>query len=239
MEHLAKMSEELKTYLTPRIIVSWLRQSDYGAINVPEDCPLKSLSKSGYGYSGVSNIQGCDYSFHNSPEEHVAAVISVALDYNIAPVEVKDVDLARLAKTIDLLVNNMSKSAPKAPANQFEHMETGQAIQPEEPIQPVPTQPATNKTNKTKSFKIPKTPGAKPKPNTQKPLKITKAESQKNCEICGQKMFLNEVFTGCTCFRPLAKNCKAIPDKNGFTITFDTEWDEDSVLSLIGAFKNG
>jgi hypothetical protein len=104
MEALAKASEELGDYLNPRIIVGWLRQTDYGDIEIPNGCQLSNLSKNGYGYSGVGSIEGIDYSFQNASEEHVTAVIAVASKQDIKPVEVKDVDLARLAKTIDLLL---------------------------------------------------------------------------------------------------------------------------------------
>ena len=236
MENLAKASKELESYISPRIIVSWLRHADYGQVKVPDQCPLDSLNKTGYGYSGNANIDGVDYSFSNSPEEHVAAVITIALGKSIEPVEIKDIDLARLAKTIDLLC----KAAPKAPANQYEHTVTAQAIQPEEPKQPVLNQPATNKTknNVTKpKSKIPKIPGVKPV--IQKPIKITKSESKKKCDVCGQQMFLNDVFVGCICFSPLAKNCKCTVDKDNITIAFDEDWDEDSVLALVGALKDG
>jgi hypothetical protein len=237
MQNLAKASVELESYLSPRIIVGWLRHSLYGRIVVPTECPLTKLNKSGYGYSGATNIDGVDYSFSNSSEEHVAAVITIALGKSVEPVDVKDIDLARLAKTIDLLC----KAAPKAPANQYQHTVTAQPLQPEEPKQPDLNQPATNKTknNITKPIKskIPKIPGVRPL--VQKPIKITKSESLKKCDVCGQQMFLDNVFVGCICFSPLAKNCKCTVDKDNITITFDEEWDDDSVLALVGVLKDG
>lgn len=239
MQNLAKASVELESYLSPRIIVSWLRHSGYGQIKVPDKCPLGSLNKSGYGYSGNANIDGVDYSFSNSQEEHVAAVITIALGKSIEPVEIKDIDLARLARTIDLLC----KAAPKAPANNYEHTVTAQPLQPEEPKQPDLNQTATNKTKnnalskKPKAPKIPKIPGVKPL--VQKPIKITKSESLKKCDVCGQQMFLDNVFVGCICFSPLAKNCKCTVDKDNITIAFDDEWDDEAVMALVGALKDG
>jgi hypothetical protein len=241
MEALSKASEELGNYLTPRIIVGWLRQTDYGDVEIPDGCPLSKLSKNGYGYFGVGSIEGVDYSFQNASEEHVTAVIAVASKQEIKPVEVKDVDLARLAKTIDLLLsaNKLHKAIPKAPANQYERTQTASNLQPEEPIQPEAVQPARNK---TKSNKIPQIPGLKkPKPLdiVQKPLKVTKSEATKSCDVCGQRMFLDDIFVGCTCFKPLAKNVKTSVVQNDLLLTFDSDWDQDSVLALIGSLKDG
>jgi hypothetical protein len=228
MQHLAKASEVFEAYLLPRVIVGWLRSSAYGDINIPAECPMTALQKTGYGYSGSADFGGLEYSFSNAPEEHVAAVITVALGKSIESVDVRDIDLARLAKTIDMLC----KAAPKAPANQFEHQEVASAIQPEGPISPVLTQPAQNK----KVAKTPKIPRLK---SSKKSLKITKTESGNTCQVCGHKLFENGVFVGCVCFGPLAKNCKTLQDKSGFTIVLGGECDEDAYLSLIGVFKNG
>jgi hypothetical protein len=233
MMQLAKTSKELGAYLTPRIIVSWLRQSEYGAMPIPAGCPLTSLTKNGYGYSGTSNILGQDYSFKNSSEEHIAAVIAVASNQKIEPVEVKDVDLARLAKTIDLLC----KIALKAPNDQHERTQTASNIQPEEPIQPVLKQPAQNQTKTPVKSRIPKI--KKPLVNIQKPLKVTKSESESLCLVCGGKMFQKGIFVGCTCFKPMAKSVKTSVSGGGYLLTFDDEWDMDAHLALIGALKRG
>ena len=227
MESLSKASEELHSYLEPRIIVSWLRQSDYGDISLHPDCPIQKLNKSGYGYSGIANIDSFDYTFSNSSEEHIAAIVSVALGKSVNVVEVKDIDLAKLAKTIDLLIKAQIKSS------QFIHTKPADNIQPEQRIQPDTDQPSLDEAEgKSKKLTIPKV--------TKKPLKITKSESRKSCEVCGLQMFKNDVFVGCTCFNTLAKNTKTtIINKDTLMLSFDPEWDDDAVLALIGALKNG
>jgi hypothetical protein len=231
---LAKASKDLGYYMTPRIIVSWLRQSPYGEFSVPIGCPLNTLVKNGYGYSGTATIQGLDYSFKHSQEEHVAAIIAVASNHKIEPVEVKDVDLARLAKTIDLLV----KSATKRPANQFEHQVPASNLQPEEPIQPVPTQPTRNQTRSPVKSKIPKLK-KKPLLNAVKPLKVTKSEASSDCPVCGQKMFSQGRFVGCICFAPMAKSVKTDVVVGGYLLTFDEDWDQDAHLALMEILKRG
>lgn len=227
MQNLAKASPELESYLSPRIIVSWLRHSNYGEIGVPAACPLKALLKGGYGYSGSTNIEGIDYTFSNSSEEHVAAVITVALGVPVTQVDMKDVNLAKLAKTIDLLC----KAAPKAPVGRIEHAEPTKPIKQEEPEPPTPAQPKTNKLLKPPS-KIPCL-----KPTLQKPLKITKSETLTRCDICGEALFLNGEFVSCVCFKPLAKHCKSTANGDSVTLTFDDEWDSEAYLTLVGILK--
>ena len=232
MESLAKTSEELAAYIPPRVIVGWLRQLDYGDVELPKESLLKTLSKNGYGFSGSYEIEGEIYSFNNTVEEHVAAIVAVASNSIVKSVDIKEIDLAKLAKTIDLLIGNeLKKAAPKAPANQFEHQVNAQNLQPEGPVQPEKTQPA-------KQLKIPSI--KKPKKEVQNPLTLTRSESKRICNACGQRMFDGNVFVGCICFKPLAKNAKTtFVDEKHLTITFDEEWDQDSVLSLIEVIKNG
>jgi hypothetical protein len=355
-----------------------LRQLDYGPVSQIENCPIQNLAKSGYGYSGSANIEGLDYSFSNSTEEYVAAVVAVASGNVIKPVEVKDVDLAKLAKTIDLLV----KAQKKGLANQYEHMQSAQNQQPIEPVQPTAVQPAQNQTKGADGkVRVPKIPSIKkplqkmalihndpnkpmtvyrvqnnkgegpykanhptnqfdvsrtlmmlPEKNTpypdedysfqerhemdqaphrygfdsvkgaedwfggeglsnlarfgyslvpvkaskvyrgktgkqivfvphssetalnmaksdwpmsvekdkiQKPLKITKSESQKPCGVCGQKMFSNDKFTGCVCFSPMAKSVKVAVGNDNLTLSFSEDWDDEAYLALIGVLKRG
>ena len=184
MEAFVKSSESLGSYVFPRIVVSWLRQSNYGEIKTPSLCPLSKLTKSGYGYSGVADIDGFSYSFDNSAEEHVAAIVAVASNQKIDVTNTKDIDLAKLAKSIDALV----KMAPKAPANQYEHTSAASNIQPDEPIAPTATEPNRVQTKSKKTLRIPKL--KRPFDLAPKPLKITKSESQKNVEFVGKKCLI-------------------------------------------------
>jgi hypothetical protein len=52
-------------------------------------------------------------------------------------------------------------------------------------------------------------------------------------------MFLNDTFVGCTCFKPLAKNVKTAVVQNDLLLTFDSDWDSEAYLALIGNLKNG
>lgn len=224
LESLSKSSENIASYLTPRIVVSWLRQEDYGQLQVPQGCPLQKLAKSGYGYSGATNIGGLDYNFENVAEEHIAAIITVASGQEIQQTETKDIDLAKLAKTIDLLV--------KAQKIQYERTQNAQYLEPEQPIEPEATQP-----KQTTKPALPKVPQI-PKITRKRKLTVQKSEAQKPCQLCGKKMFTNTQFTGCTCFSPLAKSVSTASSPLSYTLTFSEDIDEDALLALIGALKH-
>jgi len=178
MENLSKASEEMLAYISPRVIVGWLRHCNYGTVTIPQTCPLKTLVKSGYGYTGTADIEDVEYQFQYVPEEHVAAVLSIATGTVTKSVSTRDIDLAKLAKTIDLLI----KAQKGTPPNQYEHTEVASNIQPDQPIQPVLTQPAKNQTKAALSkLKIPKPLNkmALIYNNPQKPMTVYRVQNEK------------------------------------------------------------
>jgi len=226
MESLAKSSTDLASYITPRVIVSWLRQSKYGTINLPKSCPIQSLEKTGYGFNGEALVKGLSYSFNKATEEQIAAIISVATDSNVHDVDFKDVNLARLAKTIDALV--------KVQINQYEHTEVAKPLEPLTPQEP--TQPNNNPTKTAK----PQDPRIKTSriPRIKKKITIAKSDTNKICQLCQQKMFTANQFTGCSCFKPLAKNIISTVTDSSVVLSFSEDLDNDAVLTIISVLKN-
>lgn len=209
------LKTELGPYLTPRIIVGWLRSNKLGTINVPDCCPLQELSKSINGYNGSAKFSELDYNFNNADEKHVAAVIAVSLNQKISTNLPRDIDLARLAKTIDALIKIQKK-----PDN-LTH-DTTTVAEPIEQTPPIPTQPA-NQPQVQKRRTIPKIPA----------LKLSESNSQNLCKTCGEKSFINSKYTGCYCFKPLAKSVKTIKITNGYKLLLGQAWDDDAVLALM------
>jgi hypothetical protein len=238
MQRLVKASADLEGFLSPRVVVGWLRHVDYGDVEIPPGCPLATLKKTGHGFNGSTTIQGLDYIFEHSTEEHVAAVVALAVDAKPVVAATRDVDLAKLAKTVDLLI----KAAIKTPPDQHERTRVASNIEAEQPVepvavQPVAVQPAQNQRKTAKpGLKIPKVGQKIPKP---KPLMVTKSEMSRKCDICGCGMFKNDTFVGCPCFSPLAKSCKSEVATDGVVLKFGPDWDTDAYLTLIGALKNG
>jgi hypothetical protein len=228
MKSLTKSSPDLEAYITPRVVVSWLRQSGYGQIHLPNVCPLQTLEKTGYGFNGKAVVMDLNYSFTNATEEQIAAIISVATETNVQNVDLKDVNLARLAKTIDALVKAQIKQ-------QYEHTEVAKPLEPLTPQKP--TQPNNDQIEPAKTsdprIKIPKIPKVK-----KKTLVINKSETNKSCELCKQKLFTNHQFVGCSCFKTLAKNIDTTINNNSITLSFSEELDPDAILTIINVVKN-
>lgn len=234
MSALEKSCDDLSGYITPRVIVGWLRQSDYGDVSLPDGCCISKLEKSGYGYSGQSKIQDQDYEFKYASEEHVAAIITTACGQTLSKCSTKDLDLAKLAKTIDLLI--------KATKLQYERTQRVQPLEPDGFVPPTTTQPkqvakpTIPQLNKPIKKIAIQTQWTKPK---RKKLTVWKSETSKPCSLCGQTLFENNKFVGCTCFKPLAKNITSSDDKLTITMEFDNDIDQDAMLALIGALKHG
>ena len=224
LDALIKMSPTLKSYISPRVVIGWLRNAKYGQIpNIPES-PFSSLVKNGYGFTGTALVKSEQYTFSNVPEEHVAAIVTLAFNEVLEPVSTKDVDIAKLAKTIDLLVKAQTKV-------QFERTKPANNLEPMPPVKP------DTQNVQTQAVK-PKLPKLK-KPVGFKPIKFNKSEVQNRCSVCSGRLFDNEVFVGCTCFKPLAKGVKTNCVNDQITLTFDNTWDQEAILSLTGILRNG
>jgi hypothetical protein len=117
------------------------------------------------------------------------------------------------------------------------------------PLAPTPPDPTQDSKGPTVSLKAkaPKLPTPKsssdviqtghgmkqPKPKSPS-LKVTKAQSEVECPICGGKQFKADKFTGCICFRDLAKAVRvSVLEDGSYNLEFRSEWDQDSILTLL------
>lgn len=131
---------------------------------------------------------------------------------------------------------------------------------PIEPEQPVPQDPTQNSKGPTVGVvpRQPKPPppshpsiataqakpGAQPKPAVQLPgtkpkqpaLKVTKSEASNVCEICSSSQFEGDTFVGCLCFKSMAQSVKTQATDTGYNLSFGSDWDKDSILTLIESF---
>jgi len=83
----------------------------------------------------------------------------------------------------------------------------------------------------------PKAPKMKtPGPSQNAALKVTKSQATATCPACGGRQFESDSFTGCLCFRDLAKSTTVRNTSKGYNIEFGSEWDKDSILTLIESF---
>lgn len=86
----------------------------------------------------------------------------------------------------------------------------------------------------------PRKQGKLPKPPTFKApsLKIGKTESSKVCDVCEGSQFSNNKFTGCICFRDLAKSIKTTAYSDGYALDFKTDFDKEAYMVLSKYFRS-
>lgn len=96
---------ELESAIIPRTALSWATLIAKAEIpgNIPGLDAKLSLKKTEKGYSGNISLEQ-PFDFEDDSLTHVAAALSVALDFSYKKEDPKAIDLARLGKSIDLLV---------------------------------------------------------------------------------------------------------------------------------------
>jgi hypothetical protein len=240
----AERSPALKTALLPRTCLSWLtltsRWGYEGQIPGIEDSYLEFRKTSPDTFDGVVTIGPDTYEFKDASILHLAAATSVALGADEQDVDpsLKQVDVARLGKNIDILVQarfiNLLKKQQENSSHRPEETSveetseesvdkgegrTGQAagaLEPKPPMAPNPQQKAP----------------AMPKGN--KPLKVTKHQADRECGVCGDRQFSGGRFQGCFCVRDLARFTKSTPlERGGYIVQFGPEWHPDDIMVLI------
>jgi hypothetical protein len=178
--------------------------------------PLSKLAKTGYGFSGTATCGDFAYIFKHACEEQVAAIVLTSLGFSIESSKTKDLDLAKLAKTIDALVKNQKDQ--RIQHNKIEETE------PIEHMSPAPKQAETKK----RTVRI---PGLK-----RSALKLSEEESHKDCQTCGEKMFKNDRFEGCVCYKSLAKSITTKKTNGGYLLTVSGP-NSEVICALIKDFK--
>src|SRR5216683_8092783 len=243
---LAKVAERcapLGSALLPRAVVAWVGSVPQFEGTIPgiENSYVR-FTKSALGYSGTINIREQNYEFEGATQEHVASAVIVALGLDTAQIAAgaREIDLARLGKSSDLLVRARAATALlKAQAQGQRHGTPAQPLKPEESGQPaVPTKQQTP----------PKLPA--PKPQDYVPVapkakvqfakiklpgvKITKSEMVHACGDCGTR-FLSAAGTlrGCLCVRDLLKHVEIEDEGDHYTLAFGAELDHDTVSFIV------
>lgn len=250
---LAKAAErgpELEAALLPRTIMAWLgiaaRHDFEGQIPGVENTYIQ-FRKAEERYSGSVAIGEEVYSFEKASVLHLGACMAVALgaDHERVTAGLKDLDIQRLGKNIDTLakarvaVAELRKRALGAEAPGPAHAPTA----PDGPVAPTP--PVPNQTSKGPMVGMTPTQPKPPKPGTPSllpgaktqtkspALKVTKSQAEKKCPICSGTQFRSGRFSGCICFRELAKSVRVRILEDGYNLEFGPDWDRDSILTLV------
>ena len=217
LDNLVKGEEQLRAFVLPRIIVGWLRTVGDGNVSLPNGSPFSSLRKSAGGFSGEITIGSCLHSFENSLDTSVAAMVSLSSCSSAVEVTAKASDLAKIAKTIDLLCKSVSMN-PKAPV-----IEVKAVVHPvvELPVVAMPIMPPKGKVT------IPSV-----KKSSRKTIKLAKSQVDARCEVCAGALFSKMEFVGCDCLGDLAKSVKTRSLGGCLELSFSEDIDEDAWLCL-------
>lgn len=245
LKKVSAISPALENALLPRTIIAWLNISARG--DFEGELPgvantYLSFKKNDQSYSGVVSIEDENYSFTNASLYHLAASIAVALGADGDQVDpaLRNRDLVNLGKSIETLAKARvvvrelknrkaeppgAQAAPQAQGAPQTAM-PGQKQSPQ--VRPPAAKPPALKPPKGPKTSIPKLPS----------LKMAMSEAGKECGICGLPQFKGNVFTGCLCFRDLAKSTTVTTEGSTFILDFGREWDRES-LSVFLETVNG
>lgn len=224
--------ESLEGVLVPRSILSWI--NTIGSIGYEGTIPgvdnsYLSFEKAENGYQGSVNIGEYMYNFEKSTVFHLASALALSIGVEAnKDIDVKDLDIEKLGKSIDLLIKakiitnelgkkkeELDKQAPEGAGGGAGAIEPAPAAPPTAPTQTAAVAPAALKAPKVKL----------PKPSK---IKIFKSELTHKCSLCGKGSFIENSFVGCMCLSDLAKSVKTVGD----TLVLGEDWDSDAIITL-------
>jgi hypothetical protein len=175
---------------------------------------------------------------------HLAASVALSLGASLETDKLKDVDMVKLGKSIDVLVKAKYLSdtdvlAKALPGPPHAPSVRGQPTPPSAPTKqigqpkPDPSQkPAKAPKEAPKpKHKIPKLKVAIPKAG--KSFGIPEKAAKKECRECGLPLIKNEKFVGCLCFRDMARFVSLAKADNGYSLSFGKSLDEDAVVAIL------
>lgn len=235
LQKAALRSETLESLLIPRTVLAWLglaARSEYrGQIPGVANTYI-SFKKNEDGFDGEISVVDEIYAFNKASLYHVAASVAVSMgaDKEKASPDLKDVDLTRLGKSIDLLVkaravtrellNKRAEKAPKKKAVRQDLMD-GQATL-EKSLAATPKKRLPRATNKPVLS-----------------LRLSEQQLESKCPVCACAQVNGGRFVGCMCFRALSKSVKVEKEGKTLCLTFGSGWDRDSVEVFLQSLGNG
>jgi len=246
----AERAAELERAIFARVVLAWLDvTAPFGYDgNVPGTNVPFVFAKSENHFAGSIALNGEMHHFTDASIAHLAGCVAVSLglDHERVSPFAKNEQLAKLGKSIDLLVKSqLVKTLPTVKAAIKPNKTrlpgtTAKPIQPVAPIAPTPTQPKNQKqapqgaAGTSQTMQLPQLPKV---PKKKASIQITKNESQKKCPHCMRPQFSGDAFKGCFCWAALAKSVKATPTNEGYTLQFGSVWDEDAIATLVETFR--
>ena len=245
---------DLEGAIVPRAIMAWLgvvSRNDYeGGLPGVDDSYLDFSKNDDGTFNGSIAIGDGVFPFQNASVFHLAASVALSLGASLESDAIKDVDVVKLGKSIDVLVKAKYLSGTEL----FSKAIPGPPNKPVVRGAPVPPTPPSKQTDKVKppSNQIPakapkeaklpkhKIPSLKVKMPTKvtakKSLEIPEKALKSECSECGQVLVKNEKFVGCMCFRDMARFVNLTKNTNGhYALAFGNSVDEDAMVAILDA----
>lgn len=249
LQKAAERSEDLGNAIVPRAILSWLGivgRADYEGDVPGVDNTYLHFAKHESLYDGSIAIGDEVYTFDNASVYHVASAVAVSIGADLAPAQtLRDADIARLGKSIDLLAKARAATEELLSRKMVKVDKPGNAAQPigpASPEAPQATQPKPGATTPGMTGTPIGGAGGKPgkpsKPKLPKPtLRIAKSQMNARCPMCAMRQFRNGAFTGCFCFRELSKSVRVLEKGEEVTLEFGAGWDADAIQTLVESLE--
>lgn len=239
---------ELEGAIVPRAIMAWLglaARSDFeGGLPGVDDSYLDFTKNEDGTYSGSIAIGEGIFPFQNANVFHLAASIALSLGASLETDNLKDVDMVKLGKSIDVLVKakyvDTEVLAKALPGPAHAPSVRGAPRPPSPPQKQIdkPELPANQKPKQAPKeapipkHKIPKLKVKLPK-TTAKSFDIPEKAIKKECKECGLPLVKNERFVGCLCFRDMARYVSLTKTEGGYSIAFGKTLDEDAIATVL------
>jgi len=263
----ASRSDSVEALLMPRTVMSWLGVTQLfgwdGPLPGVDDTHLYFSKNLDDTYDGYITVGNGDFPFESASLIHLAALVSVSLGGDDPVPEIKDLDLERLGKSIDLLVKSQyvsiieealakgkddkgaagmsppQVSAPPTAPGSGKDVGGMQAPRDKRPLKPA--QKPVNVTVKRATAKPP-SPKKVAKPIVLPGAKAKKAKAVKlpvaaksECSECGTKLIKNDKFVGCMCFREYASEVELLKHDGSTYIRFAPTMDRDAASGILEA----
>lgn len=107
------------------------------------------------------------------------------------------------------------------------------------PVAPAaPVAPTANASPASTQQKLPKAPASAqlpkpPKPVTSSTVKLTRSELARPCPVCAGRQVNDGKFTGCMCFRALAKSVDCIDHGEYSELRLGEDWDRATLVTFL------
>lgn len=238
----ADHSSGLQGAVVPRAIQAWLNsvKTDFSGPIPGQESSFIQVTKSEGLYTGTVSIGADVYTLNSSTAAETLAAVAVALDLDkdIEAGSVRDIDLERLGKSLDVLAKAQVLKRKMAEKEELEKgkPQDGDKSPVAAPLPPVP--PEAPQTEEAPAAKPPTPFKGKPAKSAKpaKPvsvLKLSETEACTRCPMCGGRQFTAQHFTGCLCFRDLAKSAKVTAYGAQITLELGEHWDADAIQMLL------